>query len=236
MGRLGRSDQDNTVDGVRRGARGISFAFAAMVLAGCSDFGQSLGFDPLLGGPPLRPAMAGTPPAAAPTPLPLPAANSSLSAAALAAGTPRPLDSGQDLRIGAPIASAGNDGWTRQGGNNPDGSGVTLQPPQPISEAPPKRDLVAVSNPGLARDPPRASPSAPSGITTLEQAQKELDARGVLWQNLVRVGPNGEWKFSCSMPNRQNPRQQRTYEFRANEPIAAIRAVLGQIDKDSSLP
>jgi hypothetical protein len=235
MGRLRRSDRNNAFDGVRLVARGLIYPFAALMLTGCSDFGQSLGFDPLLGGPPLRPATAGAPPAAAPTPLPLPTANSSLSTAALAAGGPRPLDSGQDLRIGSPIASAGNDGWARQGSSNPDGSGVTLQPPQPISEAPPKRDLVAVSNPGLPRDPPGPS-SAPAGIATLEQAQKELDARGVLWQNLVKVGPNGEWKFSCSIPNRQNPRQQRTYEFRASDPIAAIRAVLEQIDKDSSLP
>src|SRR5207245_2800226 len=164
----------------------LAFTIGTGMLAGCSDFGQSLGFDPLLGGPPVRPATAGAVPLPAPAPLPalpLPAANSTLSTAALAAGAPRPLDNGQDLRIGSPIASTGKDGWGRQGSGSSnqdseirrmaDSSGVTLQPPQPITEPLPKRDIATVSNPG----PLRNSPAVPSsGVSTFEQAKKELEA------------------------------------------------------------
>src|SRR5262245_33925864 len=83
------------------------------MLAGCADFSQSIGMDPLLGGPPMRPASVAGGPPSAPAPvsvLPLPSSNGTLSTATLAAGTPRPLDANQDLRIGAPIASAGADG------------------------------------------------------------------------------------------------------------------------------
>ena len=107
---------------------------------------------------------------------------------------------------------------------------MLLQPPQPITEPLPKRDLVAVSNPGALRDSSATVPSSLSGITTFEQAKRELEARGALWQRLDMV--DGEWKFSCSIPNRQNPRIRRTYEFKASDPIAAIRAVLEQLDKE----
>jgi hypothetical protein len=201
------------------------------MLAGCADFSQSIGMDPLLGGPPMRPASvaSGAPSPSAPGPvsvLPLPSSNGTLSTATLAAGTPRPLDTNQDLRIGAPTASAGADGWARQGASENRGmaesSGATLQAPQPIGEPPPKRDLLTVSNPGPGRD-------SSAGAGALEQALKELEARGALYQQLV--GANGEWKFRCSIPNRQNPQIQRTYEFKDRDPVAAIRAVLNELDK-----
>jgi hypothetical protein len=69
-------------------------------------------------------------------------------------------------------------------------------------------------------------------VTTFEQAQALLRARGVTWQRLETGGTAGEWKFTCSVPNRQNPNIGQTYEGRANDQIAAIRAVLDKIDAD----
>jgi hypothetical protein len=87
---------------------------------------------------------------------------------------------------------------------------------------------------------PPAGPVATPGFaltgggraTTYEQAQALLAARGVKVQRLESTGENGEWKFICSVPNRQNPQISRTYEARATDPIAAVRAVLDQLDKD----
>jgi hypothetical protein len=54
----------------------------------------------------------------------------------------------------------------------------------------------------------------------------------VLWQRLEMTGDNAGWKYSCSLPNRQNPKLRRTYEAKAGDPVAAIRAVLDQLDKE----
>jgi hypothetical protein len=66
------------------------------------------------------------------------------------------------------------------------------------------------------------------------QAQEMLRARGVTWQRLETWGEGGEWKFSCSIPNPQNPSIRRNYEYRApgEYGLAAIRAVLEQIDRE----
>ena len=53
-----------------------------------------------------------------------------------------------------------------------------------------------------------------------------------LWQRLDTVGDNGGWKYSCSVPNRQNPTIRRTYEATAGDPVAAVRAVLDQLSQE----
>lgn len=83
--------------------------------------------------------------------------------------------------------------------------------------------MTTASNPGSAQD---------SRAATFEDAEHQIGARGPLWQRLESVGENGEWKYSCSIPNRQNPRIRRTYEAKAADPGAAIRAVLEQLDKE----
>jgi hypothetical protein len=165
------------------------------------------------------------PPVAA---LPPPAANSTLSTAALAAGAPRPLDSIRDLRIGA-SRGTGNDGWAREGlAQTTPNNGVQLRAPEPIAETNPRREVVTVSNPGAAL----GGQGTTTEVTTFEQAKDQIKARGAVWQRLEIVSENGEWKYSCSIPNRQNPRLRRTYEARASEPVGAIRAVLEQLDKE----
>jgi hypothetical protein len=69
-------------------------------------------------------------------------------------------------------------------------------------------------------------------VSSFEQAQALLSSHGVKWQRLETWGDQGEWKFSCSIPSRQNAFISRTYEGRATDSLAAVRAVLAQIDKE----
>jgi hypothetical protein len=206
-----------------------------LLLAGCAGEDRPSA-DPLMGGSPARPA-AGRPPqaAAGPTP-PLPAPSSSTSTAALAPGAFQPLDPNRDLRIGngdaagagTKTASTGNNNWKGQGAQ----PGVTLNRPEPATpETPPLRP----------EPKPEVRGVAPSGGLTLaggprtmsyEQAESVLTAKGVTWQRLETWGDAGEWKFSCSIPNRNNPNIRRTYEARAHDSLGALRAVLDQIDKE----
>jgi hypothetical protein len=101
--------------------------------------------------------------------------------------------------------------------------GAQLRPPEPIAEPAPRQELTPVSSPGSSRD---------NRITTYEQAQDLIKSHGVVWQRLEMVAETGEWKYSCSIPNRQNPTIRRTYEARASDSLSAIRAVLEQLDKD----
>ena len=104
---------------------------------------------------------------------------------------------------------------------------MILQPPQAVADSPPRRELTAVSNPGSS-----AADRGVNGGPTFEQAEAQIKARGALWQRLDTVGDNGGWKYSCSVPNRQNPTIRRTYEATAGDPVAAVRAVLDQLNQE----
>jgi hypothetical protein len=196
----------------------------SVLLAGCSMTGRPSagGTDPLVGGPP--PAGIGKPTAApaAATPLsalpPPPVTGSATSTAALAATTPQSFDSSRDLRIGVPPSEPG----VTPAAAPADGSAV-LRAPEAASETALRRDAA-----------PIYSPVAQGGaaVTSYEQAQTQLAARGILWQRLEMTRETGEWKFSCSVPNRQNPTLRRTYEGRARDYLGAMRAVLDQIDRE----
>jgi hypothetical protein len=251
MGKLQRGKRPKVQSASAKSAAGswprvclLLLSVGALFPSGCAGLNQAMGNDPLLGGPPLHAINATAP--APPTPvaaLPPPAANSNLSTAALAAGAPRPTDPGRDLRIGSSGGNAGIVGWARDGaaGNNvpsgmaqtPAGNGAILRLPEPVTDPLPRPQLASVSNPGSPRDS-SLTPSSPDHGTasTFEQVQAQIKTRGVLWQRLEMVGETGEWKFSCSIPNRQNPRIRRTYEAKAGDSVAAIRAVLEQLDKE----
>ena len=79
-----------------------------------------------------------------------------------------------------------------------------------------------------------ANPGAMPGSTNLsyEEAQARLTARGVVWQRLETWGDQGDWKFTCSIPNRQNPYISRTYEAEAHDPLSALHGVLDQLEHD----
>jgi hypothetical protein len=87
---------------------------------------------------------------------------------------------------------------------------------------------VAAPAPGVTLTGGTSAPDA------YAQAQEMLRAHGVTWQRLETWGEGGEWKFSCSIPNPQNPSIRRNYEFRApgEYGLAAIRAVLEQIERE----
>jgi hypothetical protein len=63
---------------------------------------------------------------------------------------------------------------------------------------------------------------------TWEQAQDQLRARGVNYQELENR--DGQWHFVCSVPNRQNPNLSRFYEATAGDDLSAVKAVLDRID------
>ncbi len=199
---------------------------------GCGDLNRNTnanGVDPLLGGPPLRPVTQ----AAAPQPQspqapaallpPTPVGNATLSTAALAAGTPRPMDTGRDLRIGSPGGTPSSDAWASQPSPaSPPGSAVLQRPELTAQPASQTQPAPTVS--------PASMPSS-SGLTK-EQAQAEFKARGVLYQQSTYVEESREWQFRCSLPSRQNPRIRHSYIGRGPDELSAMRAVLEQIDKE----
>jgi hypothetical protein len=153
----------------------------------------------------------------------MPAPSALTSNAALTAGGPRPLEGGFDLRIGGaagtPAGSPGKSGdpWVGPGG----GPGVQLRRPEPAAD------------PGAPRELPSAAPAtgpAAARVTSYEQAQALLAAYGVTWQRLEKA--DGGWKFTCSVPRKQNPNVSRTYEAQARDDVGALRAALEQIAKE----
>jgi hypothetical protein len=189
---------------------------ACLTVVGCAAQQKNQPPDPLLGTrtpPPGTIAGGPTTPPPAPSPVAMPAPSVPSSTAVLASGPARPLDSG--MRIGGdpgavpPPPAPSNPGWGMP----------VLQNPEPAAGS------MARSAPG-----PVASPHAAAG--SYEQAQDVLRSRGVTWQRLETWGDKGEWKFTCSIPNKQNPAISRNYEARASTPIDAIHAVLEKLDKE----
>jgi len=196
-----------------------SLALGGALLAGCSHDDHRPAADPLAYGvtppvPPISSAVVAPIPAdgkAAPAPLdgkvpPIPVAGATMSNAALASGVPKPLPGGADLRIAA--------GAT--------GALATSAPPVARAPETTAQPVSAV----------RGQAGSSMRITSYEQALAQLAARGVKWRRLETVGENGESQFSCSIPNPKNPFISRTYEAKAPGDLAAIQAVLDQIEKD----
>jgi hypothetical protein len=99
----------------------------------------------------------------------------------------------------------------------------------PVSRQPTNGGTPGADATGLARaDATRSA----NGSMNYEEAQARLTARGVSWQRLETWGEQGDWKFTCSVPNRQNPYISRTYEAEAHDPLSAVRGVLDQLDHD----
>lgn len=205
-----------------------------LILAGCAtdnNRNATPASDPLLGGPPVssRP-VTGQPTSTGGSTGAIPL-RPSTSPAALAPGGPSSLDSGGGLRIpGAGPATppsappSAPNVWRGQGGP---GGNVLLTTPEPAAPpAPPA--------------PPPAEPARTNtgfGFFTGRQSDINpllalLRQRGATFQRLETWGDEGQWKFSCAIPNRQNAAIRRTYEARAGDPMAAVRAVLDQIDKE----
>jgi hypothetical protein len=179
------------------------------LLVGCTPSRpQHTGNDPLSGGPPIPgggSAVAPPVPVTSGPPPAVPVLSTTPPVAALASGSlGPPLSGGQDLRIND------SNGWSPN-------AGVRLNQPMP---APAPVTPVARTNalPGLR-------------LASFEQAQSLLDAHSVKWQRLESSG-DSEWKFSCSVANAKNPNLSQTYEAQARSALAAVQAVLDQIEKD----
>lgn len=203
------------IDGLLLARVGLHiFAIALMVLmsSGCNTVNKKSQGDPLLGNVKPQPGLTGAANISVP---PLPGPTTTASTAALASVNPRPLDGSHDLRI--PDAAGQNFGP----------SGTQLQ--QPVTGTPPNSGFAPVSRQGQP-----ATPGAISNSSNLsyEEAQARLNARGVAWQRLESWGDQGDWKFACSIPNKQNPYISRTYEAEAHDPLSAVHGVLDQIDRD----
>lgn len=189
-------------------ARVAAWLLAALLPCGCSSMARDRqAEDPLLGG--FRRA-SGPGEVAVAAPAPAEASGRTASAAAPGSG---------------PLA------LREQVGGSPAGVQPAWQPPaqpvvQPASQPrPPEPVFQPVS---------RASASpVPASRSTYEQIQAQLTARGVKWQRQETWGDTG-WKFSCSVPNKQNPFISRTYEAQAPTYLAAVQAVLEQIDREAS--
>jgi hypothetical protein len=192
-----------------------------LVALGCAGDIRRPGGDPLFGGaPPLPNGSKAPPPAnqsAAAGPLPaLPAPNATASTAALASGPAAPVDGRHDLQIGDSRPQPPGQTWS----GPPAAGNTVLQPPQPA--------LIPTASQSVA---PAFAPASTARLTSYEQARGQLQARNVAWFRL-ETGDQGSYKFSCSIPNRQNPNLSRTYEAQGPTELAAIQVVLEQIDKE----
>ena len=198
----------------------IAIVITSLVAGGCNGVHKAQG-DPLFGGVKPQPGLTG----AANTPLPpLPGPTTTASTAALASVNPRPLDGSHDLRITDPTntpAAASGQGFGPSATQLQQPVGMGASPAQGF--APVSRQGQSVANPGA---------TAGSFNLSYEEAQARLTARGVNWQRLETWGDQGDWKFTCSIPNRQNPYISRTYEAEAHDPLSALHGVLDQLEHD----
>jgi hypothetical protein len=108
----------------------------------------------------------------------------------------------------------------------------TFNPVQPVGTPAGWQPGVAPVQPIPPAVPPVVGVPAMPGqrIATYEQAQALLAQYGVQWQRLE--AGNGEWRFSCSIPHRDQPAISRTFEGRALTHLAAIQAVLDQVAQE----
>ena len=215
-------------------ALALSVLAGAAATAGCSNDSRLKSGDPLTGGAPAIPARTETT-AVATTSAPknsvppIPAPSSATSNAALAGGAFQPLDPTRDLRIGdgQPIPAA-------RGGHGPvNGSTATLNAPQPIVDKTATGQLT--SGPKQTASPPPSTiqpVSGPAGAST-DALLAMLQARGVTWYR-VEASPDkpGEMRFSCTVPNPNNPNIRRMYEAHGPDQRTAMLAVLSQMDQE----
>jgi hypothetical protein len=154
----------------------------------------------------------------------------------LAATVPAATDGRPDLQIGNPAPNAARPSLPGQptGGA---GTGTSAVP----SDGPTWAGLSTRTGTTLPPAEPNPSPAAPGGVpaptrdfgvASYDQAKSQLIGHGATWWRLEALGDQGLYKFSCSIPNPQSRNISRTYEAQAPNDLAAMQAVLDQIDKD----
>ncbi len=155
-------------------------------------------------------------------PLPsLPSPSGSTSPAALASGATGTLDAAPALRIGSGTNTPPDADW-RGPGEAPRHSyqsAPTGPVPPPGSDTTPAVTL-----------PPLTLTSYQGNDQSLDQLLRQVEARGAVQPRLDKK--DGEWIFSCRIPNRENPSLLHCYEVAADSNVAAVQAVLDQIRQD----
>jgi hypothetical protein len=221
----------------------VGFMTLALMTSGCSNSLRKPQGDPLFGNVKPQPGLNAAD-ATNPVP-PLPGPTSTGSTAALASVNPRPIDGTHDLRIpDSTLAGNANPAWNGAGSigtappitvpTSPVANGMA----SPVALAPggqlqqPTTGFAPVSRMQSGTTPGADATRLAGGNLTYEGAQAQLTARGVTWQRLESWGDQGDWKFTCSIPNKQNPYISRTYEAEAHDPLSAVRGVLDQLDHD----
>jgi len=198
---------------LRRFALGCTLVGSLVMIVGCKGSGEKK--DPLLG--PIVPP-AGKSVGTGPGVPEIPSSSGTTSTAALAPGNNGTMGRG-DLRIG--------EGTNFQAVGR---GGASLGKPEPI------RDTVTSAAPS----PLTVSSPAPITLTggpgtqlqTVEQGLAWLEARGARGARLDYQHQAQEWKFVCSVPNKNNPKMWRTHETQARDPRSAVQAVIEQIERE----
>jgi hypothetical protein len=153
--------------------------------------------------------------------------SSATSNAALAGGAFQPLDPTRELRIGnddgnaSPASRRGPAAGTKSPLDTPQTAQDRGTPGQPTSPPTPRSE-----------NRPTPQPLAGAPGTSADALLTLLQARGVTWHRLETSGDSGEWKYSCTVPNANNPNIRRMYEARGRDPRTAMAAVLTQMDQE----
>ncbi len=214
------------------GRAGVAW-LSGLLLAGCAGAPRKAGDDPLLGKLPAVPVApaAGAVAKGEQGPLAaLPAPSSSTSPAALANAAVPKLDGDRELRIGPPPSA-------KLGGPSGDEGGKG----RPTAEAPGK---ATISKPeplraaaDLAKAPTLQPVTMAGGTTVLVQSVDHgltiLEGRGMKAFRLELQRDTGQWRCTCSLPDRQNPSLKKTYDTQARDRLAALRALIEQVEKEN---
>jgi hypothetical protein len=167
------------------------------------------------------------------TPGPLPVlagSNGTTSTAALASGSVPALPTDRNLRIGPPPSAKLNG---TAGTSRAPAVPVTLSKPEPVGEKPP----VPAPTPGPL---PTAPVTLAGGVTVYVQSVdhgiKILEDRGLKAFRLELQRDTGQWRCTCSLPDRRNPSLKRTYDTTARDRVAAVRAVIEKVEKENPEP
>ena len=134
----------------------------------------------------------------------------------------------------------GNGGLRIQGASNdPANGGITLPPirlqqegssgfsPAPAPSPPPSSGLGAIPA-GAAGGLATASFNS-QGTDEYQAIPKELARKGVIFQRLEMTNAN-DWRFTCTVADRQNPSLRKNFDHRGKSDIEVMRAVLEEID------
>lgn len=237
---MDQSRRSRSQPGRSRGRLPLSAALL-LALVGCeSGFGSRQQGDPMLGiqspsAPvpvPGAPSSSTAQASSGPIP-PLPASYTTPGTVPVAGGETATPDKPRDLRISGDTSSPTTIPAT--GLARGAATGVVVGNPEPARTGAVSNLAAPTPSGGFGVSPERPAPSTgtATNIRTYEDAQRYLKQKGVNWQSLSN--DEGEWKFSCGIPNPSNPRVNKTFSTKGAFPddLSAIRAVIAEIDQTS---